>query len=298
MKKKLLFIYNPKSGKGNIKNHLADIVDVFAKENYEIIIHPTQYAGEAVEVVRDQPEIDLVVCSGGDGTLDEVVTGMMKREDKHPIGYIPAGSTNDFAASLKIPKNMKKAAITAVQGTSFACDIGAFDDDFFVYIAAFGIFTEVSYETDQQMKNMLGHLAYVLEGAIRLPQTKSYHMKFTSNGETIEGDFMFGMVTNSRSVGGVTNITGKNVELDDGVFEVMLIKTPKNPLELNLILSSLVLEKINTDLIYCFKTDRIDFMSTEEVPWTLDGEFGGRKTAVTIKNEHKAIEIKVKKKPS
>ena len=298
MKKKLLFIYNPKSGKGNIKNHLADIVDVFAKENYEIIIHPTQYAGEAVEVVRDQPEIDLVVCSGGDGTLDEVVTGMMKREDKHPIGYIPAGSTNDFAASLKIPKNMKKAAITAVQGTSFACDIGAFDDDFFVYIAAFGIFTEVSYETDQQMKNMLGHLAYVLEGAIRLPQTKSYHMKFTANGETIEGDFMFGMVTNSRSVGGVTNITGKNVELDDGVFEVMLIKTPKNPLELNLILSSLVLEKINTNLIYCFKTDRIDFMSTEEVPWTLDGEFGGRKTAVTIKNEHKALEIKVKKKPS
>ena len=298
MKKKLLFIYNPKSGKGNIKNHLADIVDVFAKENYEIIIHPTQYAGEAVEVVRNQPEIDLVVCSGGDGTLDEVVTGMMKREDKHPIGYIPAGSTNDFAVSLKIPKNMKKAAITAVQGTSFACDIGAFDDDFFVYIAAFGIFTEVSYETDQQMKNMLGHLAYVLEGAIRLPQTKSYHMKFTANGETIEGDFMFGMVTNSRSVGGVTNITGKNVELDDGVFEVMLIKTPKNPLELNLILSSLVLEKINTDLIYCFKTDRIDFMSTEEVPWTLDGEFGGRKTAVTIKNEHKAIENKKKKKPS
>lgn len=298
MKKKLLFIYNPKSGKGNIKNHLADIVDVFAKENYEIIIHPTQYAGEAVEVVRNQPEIDLVVCSGGDGTLDEVVTGMMKREDKHPIGYIPAGSTNDFAVSLKIPKNMKKAAITAVQGTSFACDIGTFDDDFFVYIAAFGIFTEVSYETDQQMKNMLGHLAYVLEGAIRLPQTKSYHMKFTANGETIEGDFMFGMVTNSRSVGGVTNITGKNVELDDGVFEVMLIKTPKNPLELNLILSSLVLEKINTDLIYCFKTDRIDFMSTEEVPWTLDGEFGGRKTAVTIKNEHKALEIKVKKKPS
>ena len=298
MKKKLLFIYNPKSGKGNIKNHLADIVDVFAKENYEIIIHPTQYAGEAVEVVRNQSDIDLVVCSGGDGTLDEVVTGMMQREDKHPIGYIPAGSTNDFAGSLKIPKNMKKAAITAVQGTSFACDIGAFDDDFFVYIAAFGIFTEVSYETDQQMKNMLGHLAYVLEGAIRLPQTKSYHMKFTANGETVEGDFMFGMVTNSRSVGGVTNITGKNVELDDGVFEVMLIKTPKNPLELNLILSSLLLEKINTDLIYCFKTDRIDFMSTEEVPWTLDGEFGGRKTAVTIKNEHKALEIKVKKKPS
>ena len=298
MKKKLLFIYNPKSGKGNIKNHLADIVDVFAKENYEIIIHPTQYAGEAVEVVRNQSDIDLVVCSGGDGTLDEVVTGMMQREDKHPIGYIPAGSTNDFAGSLKIPRNMKKAAITAVQGTSFACDIGAFDDDFFVYIAAFGIFTEVSYETDQQMKNMLGHLAYVLEGAIRLPQTKSYHMKFTANGETVEGDFMFGMVTNSRSVGGVTNITGKNVELDDGVFEVMLIKTPKNPLELNLILSSLLLEKINTDLIYCFKTDRIDFMSTEEVPWTLDGEFGGRKTAVTIKNEHKALEIKVKKKPS
>lgn len=296
MKKKLLFIYNPKSGKGNIKNHLAEIVEIFAEEEYEILIHPTQYAGEAIEVVEKQEEVDLIVCSGGDGTLDEVVTGMMRRKDKLPIGYIPAGSTNDFAGSLKIPKNMKKAARVAIKGTPFPCDVGSFDDDFFVYIAAFGIFTEVSYETDQQMKNMLGHLAYVLEGAIRLPQTKSYHMTFQANGETIEGDFMFGMVTNSRSVGGFTNITGKNVELDDGVFEVTLIKTPRNPLELNLILSSLLLEKINTDLIYCFKTDKIEFMSEEEVPWTLDGEFGGRKTNVVIANEHKAIEIQVKKK--
>ena len=238
----------------------------------------------------------MVVCSGGDGTLNEVVTGMMHAKHQVPVGYIPAGSTNDFAGSLRLPKNMAKAARIAVTGKQYLCDVGSFDEEYFVYVAAFGIFTDVSYTTDQQLKNTLGHAAYILEGAVRLPQQKSYHMTFTANGETIEGDFLFGMVTNSRSVGGMRNITGKNIELDDGLFEVTLIKTPKNPKELNLMVSTLLLENIDTEMMYSFKTDRIGFWSTEEVPWTLDGEFGGRKTEVIIRNHPQAVSIMVPSK--
>ena len=157
----MLFVYNPKAGKAQIRNKLADILDIFAKGGYEITIYPTQKKGDAIKIVTDRkPVYDLVVCSGGDGTLDEVVTGMMQSNFSTPIGYIPAGSTNDFGGSLGLPKNMLKAAENIVDGKTFACDIGAFNKDVFVYIAAFGLFTEVSYESGQDMKNVLGHMAY------------------------------------------------------------------------------------------------------------------------------------------
>ena len=163
--KKLLFIYNPRAGKGQIRNNLLDIIDTFVKAGYIVTARPTQYAGEAVGLAADRTaKYDLVVCSGGDGTLDEVVTGIMKSVRRRPIGYIPAGSTNDFAQSLNIPKNMAEAAKIAVSGRMFACDIGSFNEKTFVYIAAFGLFTEVSYETSQDVKNVLGHMAYLLEG--------------------------------------------------------------------------------------------------------------------------------------
>ena len=179
------------------------------------------------------------MCSGGDGTLDEVVTAMARRKDPVPIGYIPTGTTNDFANSLHISKDLLEAADTAANGVPFPCDVGVFNDDYFVYIAAFGLFTDVSYETKQSVKNVLGHLAYVLEGTKRLFNIPSYHIKITHDGETIEDDFVFGMVTNSRSVGGFKGIVGKEVIFDDGEFEVTLIKTPKNPIELNEIVASL-----------------------------------------------------------
>ena len=292
--KKLLFVFNSRSGKAQIKSKLLDMIDLFVKNGYEVTAHPTQAQQDALELVQEKaPEYDMIVCSGGDGTLDEVVTGMAQREKQVPIGYIPAGTTNDFANSLHISKDMLEAADTAANGVPFPCDVGIFNDDFFVYIAAFGLFTDVSYETKQSMKNVLGHLAYVLEGTKRIFNIPSYHIKVTHDGETLEDDFVFGMVTNSRSVGGFKGIIGKNVVFDDGEFEVTLIKTPKNPIELNEIIGSLVIKQIDSAHMYSFRTGSIKFESVEEIPWTLDGEFGGEHDEVVIKNRKQGLKIMV-----
>lgn len=292
----MLFVYNPRAGKAQIRNKLADILDIFTKGGYEITIHPTQKRGDAVDIVAGRdPEYDLVVCSGGDGTLDEVVTGMMRSNLRTPIGYIPAGSTNDFGGSLAMPKNMLKAAEIIVDGQNFACDLGKFNQGVFVYIAAFGLFTEVSYETGQEIKNVLGHMAYLLEGMKRLSAIRSYPMRVTYDGNVIEDDFIFGMITNSVSVGGFKRITGKNVKLDDGVFEVTLIKRPKNPIELNNIMVSLLNRDIDTDAMYCFRTARLVLESRDEVAWTLDGEYGGSHREVVIENKHQGMDIRVAK---
>ncbi len=289
---KLLFVFNPKSGKGLIKDHLVNIVDIMVKADYEVTIYTTQSQGDAVRKVKeDAHKYDLVVCSGGDGTLDEVVTGMEQSDVNVPIGYIPAGSTNDFANSLGIPKEMEKAAEVAVSGTPFPCDVGAFNGDTFVYVAAFGLFTEVSYQTSQQMKNILGHVAYLLEGVKRVFDIKTFKMKVEHDGEVIEEEFIYGMVTNSMSVGGFKGIAGSDVELDDGVFEVTLIKAPKNPIELSQIIGGLTNRDKETDLIYSFKTDKLHVESDEAVSWTLDGEFGGEHTDLTISNLNKQITI-------
>lgn len=290
--KKLLFVYNAHSGKGTIKSKLADIIDIMVKNDYQVAAHPTQAQGDATKIIEDESkDYDLIVCSGGDGTLDEVVTGMMHVQEKKPIGYIPMGSTNDFANSLNLPKNILKAAEVAVSGRRFACDVGRFNDNSFIYVAAFGIFTEVSYQTNQELKNLLGHAAYILEGAKSLRDIEAYNMRVEYGDMSLEGDFIYGMVSNSISVGGFKQIAGKNVLLDDGVFEVTLIKHPKNPLELNEIVTSLVARVDESDLIYSFKTDKICFYSEKEVPWTLDGEYGGAHTQTEIKNCHQAVEI-------
>ena len=294
--KKLLFIFNPYSGKAQIKNKLLQIVDIMVKAGYEVTIYPTQARADALNLVQKRAKkYDLVVCSGGDGTLDEAVSGMMLSEKKVPLGYIPAGSTNDFANSLKIPKDMVKAAKAAVSGKKFACDVGKFNDSFFIYVAAFGIFTAVSYKTSQEWKNILGHAAYILEGAKSLHEFTSYHMRVEYEDQVIEDEFIYGMITNSNSVGGFKNMTGKNVLLDDGKFEVTLIRKPKNLVELNEILASLSNMIDDTDAIYSFKSDCITFYAEEKVPWTLDGEYGGNPQEVKISNQQQALEIMVKK---
>ncbi len=295
--KKLLFVVNGHSGKGQIKNKLLDIIDIMIKEGYHVQVHTTQEREDATKVVREQAKYyDLVVCSGGDGTLDEAVTGMMQSEVRTPLGYIPAGSTNDFANSLEIPKDMIQAAKTAVLGVPFSCDVGEFNGDYFIYVAAFGIFTDVSYATSQELKNALGHVAYILEGAKRLHTIKSYHMRVEYDGNEIEGDFLLGMITNSTSVGGFKNMTGKDVKLDDGMFEVTLIHKPKNIIELNTIIASLTNLKEETDLIDSFRADSVKFYSEEEIPWTLDGEFGGDHKEVQIKDHCKAVDIMINEK--
>ena len=297
MKKKLLFIFNPCSGKGQIKNKLMEVIDIMVKAGYEVTVHSTQDREDAMQKVKSEAKnYDLVICSGGDGTLDEAVTGMMQSEKKVPLGYIPAGSTNDFANSLKIPKDIVKAAHVAVEGRKFPVDVGYFNGDSFIYIAAFGLFTDVSYQTSQELKNVLGHAAYILEGAKRLHNITSYKMRVEYDGNIIEDEFAYGMITTSVSVGGFKKLTGKNVLLDDGLFEVTLIRMPKNPVEWNEILSCLANLKDDSDLIYTFKTDCVKFLPEDVIPWTLDGEFGGEHKNVIVKNVHQALEIMVKNK--
>lgn len=297
--KKLLFVYNPRAGKEMLKARLSDVLDIFVKAGYEVTVHPTQAYRDAYYQIKEYEvgKYDLIACSGGDGTIDEVATGMMKRremgKDVVPVGYIPAGTTNDFAKSLHIPRKPLAAADNAVKGVPFPCDIGKFNDNVFVYIAAFGIFTDVSYETDQAVKNVLGHMAYILEGAKRIFNIPSYKIKVEHDGEVIEDEFIFGMVTNSRSVGGFSNMVGKNIVFDDGLFEVTLIKTPKNPIALQEIIAALLIEQVDTKHMYTFKTKKITFDSVEEIPWTLDGEFGGEQDYVEIENVQKAMEIMV-----
>ena len=297
--KKLLFVYNPRAGKEMLKPRLSDVLDIFVKAGYEVTVHPTQAYRDAYYQIKEYEvgKYDLIACSGGDGTIDEVATGMMKRremgKDVVPVGYIPAGTTNDFAKSLHIPRKPHAAADNAVKGVPFPCDIGKFNDSVFVYIAAFGIFTDVSYETDQAVKNVLGHMAYILEGAKRIFNIPSYKIKVEHDGEVIEDEFIFGMVTNSRSVGGFSNMVGKNIVFDDGLFEVTLIKTPKNPIALQEIIAALLIEQVDTKHMYTFKTKKITFDSVEEIPWTLDGEFGGEQDYVEIENVQKAMEIMV-----
>ena len=292
MSQKLLFIFNPHSGKGQIKNNLVDIVDIMVKAGYDVTIYTTQARADATrKVMEEAANFDRIVCSGGDGTLDEVVTGLIKSDTNTPIGYIPAGSTNDFANSLGIPKEMVKAAEAAVGKNPFPCDIGDFNSDTFVYVAAFGLFTEVSYKTSQQLKNIFGHVAYIMEGAKHLHDILSYNMQVEYEGHVFQDEFIYGMVTNSVSVGGFKGMTGTDVKLDDGVFEVTLIKKPHNPIELNEILACLTNMIDDSDLIYSFKTNEVKITAREQIAWTLDGEFGGEHEEVIIRNLNKRVTI-------
>ena len=290
---KLFFVYNPMSGRGQIRNKLFDIVNVFSEAGYEITVHPTRAPKDATAVVAELPDTyDLVVCSGGDGTMDEVVEGMMQRKKKLPLGYIPSGTVNDFARSLKIPRNMAHAAEVAVHGKDFICDVGTFNGSHFVYIAAFGIFTDVAYSTSQDVKNVLGNMAYLLEGVKRLTNIPSYHVRLKSAEYEGEGDFIFGMITNSRSVGGFKNIIGRHVRFDDGVFEVTFVRTPKTPLEVQEILAAIVLKEMDSKYMVSFCTAELEIFAEQSIPWTLDGEYGGEYADAVIKNHQKALLIR------
>lgn len=293
-KKKMLFIYNPKAGKGQIRNHLSDVIDILVKGGNEVTVYPTQYAGDAVRAAQEKAKrYDCVVASGGDGTLDEVVTGILRSTKIVPVGYIPAGSTNDFANSLGLPKNMLQAAKTVVEGELFSCDIGSFNEDTFVYIAAFGLFTDVSYETKQEYKNVLGHMAYLLEGMRRLPAVRSYRVKVTAEEMEVEGDFIFGMVTNSVSVGGFKRITGKYVELDDGLFEVILVRKPMSIGEIGAGLQALLRPGAVEEgsALLSFHASQLKFTSEKPIPWTIDGEYGGSHEVSQVQNHRQALAI-------
>lgn len=299
MKKKLLFVYNPNAGRGLLKSCLSDVIDLFTKDDYFVTAYPTQKKGDALKVIEksNNEGYDLIVCSGGDGTLSESITGLMNCENRPNLGYIPAGTTNDFANSLKIPRNMVRAAENVIHGTPFAYDVGSLNDKHFCYVAAFGAFTAVSYETPQTFKNIFGHLAYVLEGAKSLGKIQPYDLKVEYDGNTIEDTFILGMVTNTTSVGGILNLKKEGVLFDDGLFEVTLVKKPNNPIELNAMITNLLAAnttkktQLNPKYFVKFKTANLKITSQERIAWTIDGENGGSYTEMDIVNHKQAINI-------
>ena len=288
----MLLIYNSRAGKGSFLARLPEVIDMFVKGGFRVEVYPTQAAGDAIEKVSHIPGyISLVVAAGGDGTLDEVVTGLLKSGRDVPLGYIPVGSTNDYAASLKLSFNVLEAVGDILGGEPQAVDMGEFNNEIFVYVAAFGAFTDVSYDTNQDMKNLFGHIAYIMEGVRRIGDIKSYDLRVEVDGELHEGSYIYGMVTNSVSVGGFKGITGKNVLMDDGVFEVLLIHTPKNVLELQEIVTALLSGNTDSSLIEFYRTDHVRFWSEEEISWTMDGEYGGAHSYVDIRNRHQCVRI-------
>ena len=282
-KKRLLFVINPFSGKAEIKSYLADIIDLFIKYGYVVTVHTTQAVGDARELISSVSGYDLIVVSGGDGTLNESVSGLMENPSQIKLGYIPSGTTNDFASSLGISSSIMDSARDIMEGKVFWCDVGKFcEDRYFSYIAAFGAFTDVSYSTPQQFKNIFGRAAYILEGIKQLPSLKKHSLSFSANGflngSEISDEFIFGMVSNSNSVAGIKNYSGREVLMDDGLLEVLFVKAPKNALELQLLINDILAQNFSSKLFYSFKTDRITFSSKAPLDWTLDGEFGGSRS--------------------
>jgi YegS/Rv2252/BmrU family lipid kinase len=292
--KRLLFLYNPNAGKGKIKSVLSDIVEMFVNADYEVTIHSTKCREDAMKVSRQKgEEYDIIVASGGDGTLSEVINGIMPLNRRPQIGFIPTGTTNDFAMNFKISKFGISAAQSVVIGKPFPYDIGEFNGKYFHYVASFGLFASVSYSTDQAFKNVMGRTAYVLEGAKSLANIKTYNLKINYDNNIIEDKIIFGMISNAHSVGGFKSITGKDVSLNDGLFEVMMVKMPENLFELQQIINSLLLSDMRNNSIYKFKASKISIECDEDIEWTLDGEFGGKVNNVDIINHKGAIDFLV-----
>ena len=293
--KQLLFLYNPTAGKGQIKNSLSGIVDEFTKSGYLVTVYPTQGKGDAADAAALLGiGYDRVVCAGGDGTLSETAAGLMRLPEGHrpPLGYIPAGSTNDCAHNLRLPSGALPCAAVAAAGVLRPCDVGTLNGRPFCYVAAFGAFTDVAYDTPQQVKNMFGHLAYVLEGIARLGNLKGYQARVEYDGGVLEDEFIFGMVSNTVSVGGMLGLPADSVALDDGLLEAIMVRTPRTPLELQGVIAALM--KQTTDEaagVLGFHTSRLKITCADETPWTLDGEYGGSPQAAEITACRHAVNI-------
>lgn len=289
--KSLLFIYNPHAGKARITAHLHEITTTFQQAGYLPTVYATTGSRDAMHAVQELAEhYDHLVCAGGDGTLSEVITGLVRTNYHGKLGYIPAGSTNDFAKTLALPIVEQDAAEIAVNGEACACDVGRFNEHIFVYVAAFGVFTAVSYETPQGFKNLFGHMAYVLEGIRSLSEVTPYHLRVQWDDGELEDEFIYGAVSNSISVGGFRGLLSEQVILDDGLFEVTLVRRPKSLVELNTIISALVKGQPD-DRVLAFQTRKLCIQSAIEVPWTLDGENGGKHCLVDIENLHNAVNL-------
>ena len=292
--KKMLFVFNPKSGKSRVKSALFDIVDSFVKAGWNVRVHPTQAQNDAYEQIKDEgKKYKMVVASGGDGTLREAINGLMtiNKEHRPMFGYIPSGTVNDFAGSVGIPKSVKRAVKKILSGKPMNIDIGKCNGDYFSYVAAFGAFTEVSYETSQNIKNVLGKAAYFLMGIKSLANIKAYNMTVKWDEFEENGEFILGLVTNVDHVAGMSTRYNRDAQINDGVFEIVLIRKPKTLPQLSIIIAELMSAKLGNENFLHFSASNIIFESEEKIKWTLDGEYGGETDKVEIEVINNAIEI-------
>ncbi len=291
--KRLLLIVNPCSGKAKMRTELLRVVEILSGADYEVTVYPTKDKGDATVKVANltQNEFHVIVVCGGDGTLNEVITGLMQSGVKCKLGYIPSGTLNEWSSGLNISKVIKDAAKDIVTGKEISLDIGKFGDKYFSYTASFGAFTSASYSAPQEIKNVLGQAAYVFEGVKSLGNIKPIHLKFTCDDREIEGDFLFGAISNSMSVGGIVKFDDSVVKLNDGLFEVLLIKNPDNVLKLQPLVDGILKKDLNREGMEFFHTNKITVTGGEDVSWTLDGEFAEGKNVIQIENVHNAVEF-------
>ncbi|MCF0135442.1 MAG: diacylglycerol kinase family lipid kinase [Lachnospiraceae bacterium] len=292
--KNLLLVYNPHAGHGQIKQQLHTAVNDFTAAGFLVTTYPTQSRGDAETFVKQHGAgCDLLVVSGGDGTLHECANGVMALapESRPSIGYIPAGSTNDFAASHGLALNIPEAVQMIISGSPLFYDVGQLGREYFTYVAAFGIFTDVPYDTPQELKNALGYLAYVFEGANRLPSYRPQHVKVTADGEEIEADFLLGFVSNTTSVGGFKKLLKDDIDLHDGLSELYLIRSSQNPIDFLSLFTSIVNKDYSSPLLIHRQVRDIRFESKEALLWTVDGEYGGSHTDVNIHTHTNALPL-------
>ena len=290
--KKMLFLMNPFSGQKRANRYLADIFLLYSQAGYDVTVHMTTGPGSAREAVRRLgTDMDLIVCCGGDGTFNETVTGMIESGVKVPVGYIPAGSTNDFASSLKLSTNIMQAAKDVLEGEPVAYDVGKFGDRFFSYVASFGAFSRTSYTTPQSIKNALGHTAYLLEGIQEISQIRKEHVRMEMDDQVVEDDFLFGAICNSTSIGGILTLDPKQVDMADGLLEILLVRAPQNLTEITECIQAVQNQTFNCSMITYRSAPSVRVFADPEMPWTLDGEWGGGHGEVLVENQHLAIRV-------
>ena len=291
--KKMLFVMNPYAGMRKANRYLADIIALFNRADYDVTTYMTAGPGDAIGVVeRKAREMDVVVCCGGDGTFNETISGILRSGCDVPVGYIPAGSTNDFATSMKLSSNIMQAAADIVVGEPQRYDVGRFGNRYFSYVASFGAFTRASYSTPQSVKNALGHTAYLLEGISELSQIKKEHVRLELDGRVVEDDFLFGAISNSTSLGGVLTLDPKQVDMGDGKFEILLVRAPENLTEISeCIMATQTLNYESCAMVTFCSAERVKVFADPEMPWTLDGEKEDGHEEVDVENLHLAIRL-------
>ncbi|MDY3281611.1 diacylglycerol/lipid kinase family protein [Dysosmobacter sp.] len=292
MKKSLLFIVNPAAGRTQSRGPLFDAVTAFSNAGYLVRVRTTAARGDATAIARDEGgDYDVVACCGGDGTLNETVSGLLQLERPPLLAYLPRGTTNDFASSLRISPRPAEAARAVERHQPRALDAGSWNDRCFVYVASFGAFTKSSYSASQAAKNALGHFAYILEGMKDLNTLRPYSLRLTADGEELDGEYLFGAVCNSTSIGGLMKLDPERVVLDDGKFEMLLIPMPKTAAELQELLLALLNQQYDAGGLIFRHVSHVSVEPEEDLPWSLDGEYAPSAGRVEIRNHQAALTI-------